>query len=120
MEVLSIRKTHKYVGTYRYLDEWEDIGIIELMGQRVLSVDYEDPCEYTVTEKIVRVTCDGVQPKEKIEQALRDTYTSHGCAHEYDCCGCWSTHVTGVKEQFPSASGLARIYTVTTSSSRNY
>lgn len=120
MEVLSIRKTNKYVGTYRHMDEWEDIGTIEPLGQRLVSVDDEDPCEYTVTEKVVRIRCDEVQPTERIEQALRDTYTSRGCAHEYDCCGCWSTHVTDVKDQFPSATGTTRIYAVTMSSSRNY
>lgn len=120
MESLEIRKTHKYVGTYRHMDEWETIGTIEDMGQRVLSVDDDDPCEYTVRERIVRIRCDEVQPDERIERALRDTYTSHGCAHEYDCCGCWSHHVTDVVDQFPAHKGTTRVYAVTIASSRNY
>lgn len=117
-EILAIRKTHRYVGTYRDMDEWEDIGEVTDMGQRLLSVDDDDPCEYTVRERKMHIRCDEPQPDERIERAIRDTYSSHGCAHEYDCCGCWSYHVTKVDKI--DEGGFDHVYRVEISASRNY
>ena len=37
--------------------------------------------------------------QKRLADAIRETLGSHGCAHEYDCCGCLSTYaqVTKVK-----------------------
>lgn len=120
-EILAIRKTHKYVGSYRHMDEWQEIGTMDHIGQRLLSVDDDDPCEYTTTEKTLRIRCDEIQPAERVERAIRDSINSHGCAHEYDCCGCWSTHVTSVTPMFTgSDTTKPQLYRVVTASSRNY
>lgn len=111
---LEVRKTRKYVGTYKHMDEWEPIGVVEELARSVVSVDDEDPCETTVVRHFLSVRCDEVQPQDRIDRAIRDTFSSHGCAHEYDCCGCWSTHVSELKHL-----GDDR-WEMTTSSSRNY
>lgn len=110
---LSLRKTHKYVGTYRDLDKWEDIGTVTELASATIHVDEEDPCETTVTRIFVCAECPEPRTDAEIENALHDVYSSHGCAHEYDCCGCWSTSVVEVKKH-------GAIHEVVTSSSRNY
>ena len=52
---------------------------------------------------------------EDIRQALRDTLSSNGCSHEYDCCGCRSYYVSRCDYEPESGEWL-----VTVSSSRNY
>lgn len=93
MTALSIRKTHKYVGTWADLDEWEDIGTVEELHSSSRIVDEEDPCQPTETLVEVRVDAPG-RKKPEIIQALYSTFSRHGCDHEYDCCGCWSWRVT--------------------------
>jgi hypothetical protein len=90
---LSKRTSHKYVGTYQHLDAWEDIpATAELIGEGEAEItDPEDMCEPTRQRLHYLVTCDAMVVDEKdVRKALEDEHSSHGCAHDYDCCGCRS------------------------------
>lgn len=92
---LERRVTHKYVGTYRHEDEWEVLGRVYLLatGKSEYPEDDDDNLEDAYSQKLfVRVELyDGVDASESdIKRALQDVYTSSGCHHDYDCCGCRS------------------------------
>jgi hypothetical protein len=114
-QTLSLRETSKYVGTYRHLDEWRDIGRFEELGRVDLGItDPEDMCEPRKGYILVSVAPVQKGPtRAEILRALADEFTIDGCAHEYDCCGCRSSrasahHVKG------------NVYCVEITSSRNY
>lgn len=94
--VLQIRKTHTYVGDYAHLDEWDDIGAVRLIAREVVREpgDHEDGGS---VQFMVRVSSD--QPAERIREALSDTFSHHGCAHDYDCCGCASHTVGNIQHE---------------------
>lgn len=95
MKTLSKRLTHTYVGTCSHLDKWEDIGLYKEMARNQISKDDENPEETTVYEVAVYVESD--KSKKEIEDALYSEFTSHGCSHDYDCCGCWSFYASEIK-----------------------
>lgn len=74
--------------------------------------EQEDYCEPMMT----RYTVELPPHKEKptvIRNALRNEFTSHGCHHEYDCCGC--------RSYYASFKQLThRKWSVVVTSSRNY
>lgn len=114
---LQKRLTHKYVGEYQHEDEWEDIGTFEVLAIGQRRPDDEGgcaPCDPITTTAFGQVTAEGDVNAEDIERALHDTFTSWGCACEYDCCGCRSYQVEEVEE----LSG--RYWKVVVNSSRNY
>lgn len=115
-EALSIRRTHRYVGTYQHEDEWEQIGSLEVLGSKTRSDEpgEGDPCDPQITTVHAVITCDMPETDENIERAIRDTYTQHDCHHEYDCCGCRSYHVDTVERR------TGDLWRFTVSSSRNY
>jgi len=93
MGILNLRKTRKYVGTYKHLDDWETIGTYQVEASQAIEPeetndDWEDPCEPTKTVRFVKVKSDS--STEDIKQALKDIFTIQGCGHEFDCCGCRS------------------------------
>lgn len=93
MRNLEIRNTHKYVGTYRHMDDWTVIGTVNT----VMSVDKaDDKGECGVVFKIVRVESDA--DHDQIRKALKDTFTSEGCSCMHDCCGCRSDKAYGATE----------------------
>ena len=108
---LAIRKTHKYVGTYADLDDWEEIGTANVLSSssRPLEDDITEPTE---TKLLVEVSSSS--PAVDIERALRSSFSRSGCAHEYDCCGCVSSHVTKVERQ------KGHQWLITINSSKNY
>jgi len=118
-EALEIRKTHKYVGEYSHMDEWETIGEVKVTARAVMEwnpdyVDEEDAIEDPQTITYF-VEVESFTPLQSdVEQALRDKYTNWGCAHEYDCCGCRNYMVTDVVKRD------AGRYIVIVHSSRNY
>lgn len=85
---LRIRLSHKYVGTYRHLDKWRYVGTVRLTPPKQLpSLDDDpDPSEGPTYVQVGRLPR-GMDPKVVI-RALEDTLSAHGCAHEWDCCGC--------------------------------
>jgi hypothetical protein len=109
---LEIRETHKYVGPYRHLDRWREIGWARVIESGVVEKDWENPEETTVTRTVLTVHSEA--PEAEIEQAIRDVFTKEGCAHEYDCCGCWSSYAQKPRKLSPGC------WEVKVSSSRNY
>jgi hypothetical protein len=115
MQTLSLRLTHTYVGTYQHLDKWEDLGTVDEIGTRELPPSEEDKAD--MTEPLGRELFALVKseaPEDQIRRALEDTYTSQGCAHDYDCCGCRSFSATDVKRV------TGDLWRVEIHSSRNY
>jgi hypothetical protein len=115
---LEKRLTHTYVGTYSHLDKWSWIADYDELCHRQLppteteEFDCCEPLRYEIYALLTNVDSD-VTDKD-IEDALRDTYTSHGCHHDYDCCGCrswWADEVTKVD---------TKLWRVIVGSSRNY
>lgn len=94
---LEKRLTHKYVGEYQHLDDWQRLGTFTVVAQGTTDTDYEDICQPQTTTIFGRVSdVPRGTPRADIEKALRDTFTSEGCAHEWDCCGCRSYRVNSV------------------------
>lgn len=113
MELLK-RKTHKYVGTYQHLDEWDEIGETTELSRKIVCEDTSE-IEHPITEE-AHVLVDapkGTLPSD-IRSALMDSYTMSGCHHEWDCCGCRSYRATEAKRV------TGRLWCVRISSSRNY
>ncbi|QIG66744.1 hypothetical protein EVB27_074 [Rhizobium phage RHph_TM16] len=112
---LEVRLTHKYVGTYRHLDAWQDVGMAVIRcTETELMDDGEDPCEPTRTTMLLEIHCDEVTDSHVIMRAIQGALGSHGCAHDWDCCGCWSTRVGDI------AHVKDNLWFVETHSSRNY
>lgn len=115
---LEIRKTHRYVGEYQYLDQWETIGTLDVLkSETVLRADATEDDEYDICEPYTtrhHVRVESEEPKEKIERVLLDHFTKQGCAHDWDCCGCRSYRAdTAVQDSGP-------YWIVTVHSSRNF
>ena len=111
MHSLELRKTRKYVGTYAHLDEWEDIGSFEHVITGSPIHDEDDYCEGYTVKHLVSVTSSA--SPEDIKEALINSNSRHGCAHEYDCCGCrsYSAEVEHLRGE---------LWLLTIRSSRNY
>lgn len=133
---VSRRITHKYVGTYRHLDQWEEVGTVKILGGVKVRDPYQQEafhlsnqpdyggssyrtkhgfkyphmrprlrkCEIrrrlrefyadssVGDEQVMRVIAYGFKGMTSAEvcRAIEDEFSSHGCAHTYDCCGCAS------------------------------
>lgn len=87
---VSLRLTHRYVGTYKHEDKWRDLGRVKVTPARVTQEprDYDDGGAYvrwaTLPSGLSR------EDRRELMRGLEDTLTSQGCSHEYDCCGCRS------------------------------
>lgn len=87
---LSRRLTHKYVGAWKHLDSWEFIAT----AKKTPWVVVEQPEDFdgtTICDAWVTLPA-GADRKNRaiVARALEDTLSSHGCSHEWDCCGCAS------------------------------
>ena len=113
---LQIRRTHKYVGPYNHLDDWDTIGsaiVIKSQTEDTQPDDDFDPCEPKKHVHLVHVEAPGASD-EQIKQALLDSFDHQGCSHEYDCCGCRSY---SSDEAIPHAGS---VWQVIVYSSRNF
>jgi len=84
-----LRLTHKYVGTFKDLDDHAYIGEVKVLGRRKVNQPeayYEEPSHGPVY--VMRVIVPKTWNRKIWTQALHDAFSRHGCAHEYDCCGC--------------------------------
>lgn len=111
---LARKLTHKYVGTFDHLDDWEDIGQAAILSRSVMETDAEDICEPWVETMLIRVDLDTPEtPVVDIRAALHSSFTNAGCHHEHDCCGCRSFRAEA--QHLKDADWM-----VTITSSRNY
>lgn len=115
---LELRVTQRYVGTYQHLDQWETLAIAKVLGTRKvfdpeqvtrrwykarglskaeirhqMARYYQDASEgQTVVFYVVVKHKPG--QRDDIMQAIHDSFSRRGCAHEWDCCGCASYSAT--------------------------
>lgn len=84
---LEVRLTHRYVGTFRHLDQWRDVGTAVLTPAREIEEGngLDEGGVYVRWATLPR----GID-RDAACRALEDSLSSHGCAHEWDCCGCAS------------------------------
>lgn len=82
---LEVRKSFKYVTEYAYMDVFERIGRFSVLSYRVVDEGngFDD-----LGHRVVRVRVDSDSDDESIRDALSDAFSTTGCSHEYDCCGC--------------------------------
>lgn len=100
METVDLyrRLTHKYVDSYRHLDERLRVCQLRMTPPKWIRQpeSYDDGGTYVMTGRIPR----GVSRKIVV-RAAEDTFTHWGCHHTHDCCGCRLTRaqarVTGRK-----------------------
>lgn len=90
---LKMKLTDKYVGTHSYLDEWQQFGKIVFINSRQHKNNEYETGSQTM---IVQVLPFEEVTEEQIHKCLHDVFTSRGCSHEYDCCGCKSQTVSKV------------------------
>lgn len=84
---LSLRLTHRYVGTFRHLDSWRDLGEAKVTPHREVAPGngHDEGGTYIRWATLPR----GVD-RDAACRALVDTFSRWGCSHEWDCCGCAS------------------------------
>jgi hypothetical protein len=99
---LSVRKTHKYVGEYAHLDDWETVGLYRVISQRALQdvdeVGFDETRQYEMIVWVKPMRREALPDVAQIKQALHSEFTKHGCACEHDCCGCISTCVGEIED----------------------
>jgi len=119
---LNLRKTYRYNGENKHLDEWLSLGTYYVQHEEHYSLG-EDMTEPMRHEYLVRVDLDMLREGEtvaaatekEIVQALHDVYTAEGCSCEGDCCGHRSYRVVDVRrDDYPDT---FRVYV---NSSRNF
>lgn len=108
---ISLRKTHKYVDSYRHLDDEEPLGVVAITAptQTEPGNDFDDLGTYVQYTRLPR----GMD-KAKAVRAISDTMTNWGCAHEYDCCGCMLTSTRAYPTDKP------RVLRIVSRFGRNY
>lgn len=99
MPDLSLRVSHRYVGTWRHLDQWRVIGVYNKIKSETINSDAtsEDICEPLDHVHSVQVIAAGATD-EDIVKALTSEFTMVGCSHEWDCCGCRSYYANQVSK----------------------
>lgn len=90
---LRERLTHKYVDSYRHLDNHVHLGTVVLGQSRMVreADDIDDGGTY-VRLAMLPAGLSRSQ-RAKWREVLAENLSKHGCAHEYDCCGCQSRTV---------------------------
>ena len=86
---LSLRLTHRYVGSYDHLDKWRDLpDPVRVTESRMVAEGNDLDAGGTY---IRWATLPGQLSRKKRDEMVRgleQTLTKWGCAHEWDCCGC--------------------------------
>lgn len=111
---LRIRLTHKYVDSYRHLDEHQHLGTVVLGQPRMVREpnDFDDGGTYV---RLAQLPAGLSRRQRKVWRAvLAENLSKWGCAHEYDCCGCALVRAT------VHATNHARRVVVVTKTSYNY
>lgn len=117
---LLIRNTHKYVNGHSHLDEWETIGKADIVHR---FEEAENPYGRNEVSRsgngvlsilVIDVTTYASVPITSIIRAIRSTFATDMCTHDFDGCGC---PFTTVDEVYPH-SHLPNRYTVTLTTGR--
>ena len=98
---LEKRVTYRYVGAYAHLDEWRDLGGTTARLTPPICVNpgnrYDEGGTYLRWATLPRLP----QRADRADavRALEDMLSSHGCAHERDCCGCASHNTQALRRR---------------------
>lgn len=112
---LDRRVTRNYVGSCSSLDRWAHVGRVAVAAQYLEHYAPEDNHDMSdVPGVVMKVRVESSKGRDAIRAALYDTFTSEGCHHEHDCCGCLSVRVTNVFNLYDND------WLVVQSRSRNY
>lgn len=83
------RPNPRYKPAFSYEDEWR-----ELEGEfRILSAKRTAPDSYGSYLTIFRIKAPKLADPKEVLLCLIEHFTTGGCAHAHDCCGCRSTLV---------------------------
>jgi hypothetical protein len=93
---LELRRTCSYGDGWSLMDEWDTVGTYVVRRRFVEQLAEDaDAYEEPGTVLLVRVKPDAqVTDADTVRRALESTLSGSNCTHEYDCCGCVSTHAT--------------------------
>lgn len=117
---LLLRNTHKYVNGHSHLDEWETIGTADVLHR---FTEAENPYGRNKNPRsgneelsilVLEVVAYQNAPVTQVVRAIRDTFATDLCTHDFDGCGC--TH-TVVDEVYPH-SHLSSRYTIALTTGR--
>lgn len=91
---LRQRLTHKYVDSYRDMDTHVHLGTVVLGASRMVREPGEDHSDGGTYVRLATLPA-GLSRSERAKwrEVLAENLSKHGCAHEYDCCGCQSRTV---------------------------
>lgn len=89
--IASARRTYRYRDAWDHLDAWGDPMRFKVLGGRVTRQAEQYDEVDTVVYRVIG-TKRGNQAEQA--QALRDTMGGSRCRHDYDCCGCITTHAS--------------------------
>jgi hypothetical protein len=111
-EHLYLRHTNRYVDSYRYLDNEEYLCSVTLTPPRQIREGngFDDLGTYVRLGRIPAGA--SARDRRDVLKAARNTFSHHGCAHDYDCCGCRSVSAR--------ATLRGRVLRVVTSVGANY
>jgi hypothetical protein len=98
----SIRKTHMYVDPWDTLDQWEDIPgrFKELGGSKYYNPVNIPGQSFGISDcgyRVIKVITPKNLSVDMQRRVIIDQYTSVGCDHDYDCCGCYSFRAYATK-----------------------
>lgn len=88
---LETRQTHRYVGTHRRFDHWEHVGTARVLPPKLVREPRDEEAYYDEGTYLMHARAPTGQNPALTAQALRDHFSSWGCSHEHDCCGCRSS-----------------------------
>lgn len=132
---IEARLTHSYVGSCAHLDKWGSICNARVTAPRLVKAPGDDASDGATRAFVVSLTAADLATARESYRRLRfqaphrhgvplsfarwmnrsieQNYTSAGCHHEYDCCGCASTYADAHRTKRGE-------FTVTVRTSYNY
>ena len=76
---LDLRRSHKYVDTCSDLDDWENIGKLDVLSQG----EWDDRVVLFVETRL-----DTLVTRREVRNAIEQCFEIRSCHCSYDCCGC--------------------------------
>jgi len=92
---LQRRVTHKYRDGWSSMDEWDVLGtarVVRSYDERLAEDDEDDAGTVLLVEVKLNDGDPAVANADTVRRALEDTFAGSSCTHDWDCCGCVSTH----------------------------
>lgn len=125
---IEARLTHGYVGTCAHLDSWTTVCNARVTAPRLVKAPADEeasdggsrafivalsPAQLAAARKVYSSLKSRLSFYHFLERSIEQNYTSAGCHHEHDCCGCASDYAEAYQTK-------AREFTVVVRRSYNY